>query len=300
MGEEVDFSMVKDLMFPGLDEFNYNPMNDAIFKFIFGKEERKQITIDFLNAVLEKSLGHPIQDLIFSGTEMNPENAMDKLTRLDVACILDSGEQVDVEVQVINERNMERRTLFYWAQMYLMSLPAGKTYDQLKPAITVNLLDFIFLPQKNPHAMYSIYNKENGDRLTRDLEIHFLEVPKYARRPDQPISGMTKMERWLAYFANQLDKKGKEELAMSDPEIRKAMEAARIFLNNTEERRLYINREMARMDRQSQLENAKAEGENRMGQLMMRLVSEGKMDQLEKAASDRDLRERLYKKYNIE
>ena len=180
--------MVKDLMFPGLDEFNYNPMNDAIFKFIFGKEERKQITIDFLNAVLEKSLGHPIQDLIFSGTEMNPENAMDKLTRLDVACILDSGEQVDVEVQVINERNMERRTLFYWAQMYLMSLPAGKTYDQLKPAITVNLLDFIFLPQKNPHSMYSIYNKENGDRLTRDLEIHFLEVPKYARRPDQPIS----------------------------------------------------------------------------------------------------------------
>lgn len=292
--------MVKDLMFPGLDEFNYNPMNDAIFKFIFGKEERKQITIDFLNAVLEKSLGHPIQDLIFSGTEMNPENAMDKLTRLDVACILDSGEQVDVEVQVINERNMERRTLFYWAQMYLMSLPAGKTYDQLKPAITVNLLDFIFLPQKNPHAMYSIYNKENGDRLTRDLEIHFLEVPKYARRPDQPISGMTKMERWLAYFANQLDKKGKEELAMSDPEIRKAMEAARIFLNNTEERRLYINHEMARMDRQSQLENAKAEGENRMGRLMMRLVSEGKMDQLEKAASDRDLRERLYKKYNIE
>ncbi|WP_416177971.1 Rpn family recombination-promoting nuclease/putative transposase [Dialister sp.] len=137
--------MVKDLMFPGLDEFNYNPMNDAIFKFIFGKEERKQITIDFLNAVLEKSLGHPIQDLIFSGTEMNPENAMDKLTRLDVACILDSGEQV------INERNMERRTLFYWAQMYLMSLPAGKTYDQLKPAITVNLLDFIFFStEKSP------------------------------------------------------------------------------------------------------------------------------------------------------
>ena len=148
--------------------------------------------------------------------------------------------------------------------------------------------------------MYSIYNKENGDRLTRDLEIHFLEVPKYARKPDQPISGMSKMERWLAYFANQLDKKGKEELAMSDPEIRKAMEAARTFLNNTEERRLYINREMARMDRQSQLESAKAEGENRMGRLMMKLVSEGKLDQLEKATADKELRNKLYKKYNIE
>ena len=30
----------------------YNPMNDVLFKFIFGKEERKHVTIDFLNAVL--------------------------------------------------------------------------------------------------------------------------------------------------------------------------------------------------------------------------------------------------------
>ena len=32
---------------------HYNPMNDAICKFIFGREERKSILIDFLNAVLE-------------------------------------------------------------------------------------------------------------------------------------------------------------------------------------------------------------------------------------------------------
>lgn len=68
------------------------------------------------------------------------------------------------------------------------------------------------------------------------------------------------MERWLAYFANQLDRKGKEELAMSEAAIQNAMEAARIFLNNTAERRLYINREMARMDRESQLEEAHEEG----------------------------------------
>ena len=40
---------------------------------------------------------------------------------------------------------------------------------------------------------------------------------------------MSKMERWLAYFANQLDRKGKEELAMSEATIQNAMEAARIF-----------------------------------------------------------------------
>lgn len=41
-----------------------------------------------------------------------------KLTRLDVRCDLSSGEQVDVEVQVLNLKNMRRRTLYYWAQIY--------------------------------------------------------------------------------------------------------------------------------------------------------------------------------------
>ena len=47
---------------------------------------------------------------------------------------------------------------------------------------------------------------------------------------------------------------------MSEAAIQNAMEAARIFLNNTAERRLYINREMARMDRESQLEDAHEDG----------------------------------------
>ncbi len=252
--------MNEDFLFENLNEYNYNPLNDVLFKFIFGKEERKQITIDFLNAVLHPSLGHSIQDLQFSNTEMSPEHDNDKLTRLDVACVLDSGEQVDVEVQVANEKNMARRTLYYWSQMYLMSLPAGKTYKNLKPCITINLVNFSFLPQEEPHALYGIYNSANGHQLTRDLAIHFLEIPKYAKQEKKPISEMSKMERWLAYFANQLDRKGKEELAMSEAAIQNAMEAARIFLNNTAERRLYINREMARMDRESQLEDAHEDG----------------------------------------
>lgn len=260
MKKKGGFLVNEEFLFENLNEYNYNPLNDVLFKFIFGKEERKQITIDFLNAVLNPSLGHMIQDLQFSNTEMSPEHDHDKLTRLDVACVLDSGEQVDVEVQVANEKNMARRTLYYWAQMYLMSLPAGKTYRNLKPCITINLVNFSFLPQEEPHAVYGVYNPVNGHQLTKDLSIHFLEIPKYAKQKKKPIAEMSKMERWLAYFANQLDRKGKEELAMSEAAIQNAMEAARIFLNNTAERRLYINREMARMDRESQLEDAHEDG----------------------------------------
>ena len=327
--------MDRTFLFSNLNEYNYNPLNDVLFKFIFGKEERKQITIDFLNAVLESDISHPIKDLSFASTEMNPEHENDKLTRLDVSCVLDTGEQVDVEVQVVNEQNMERRSLFYWAQMYLMSLPAGKLYDDLKPAITINLLDFNFLPQKEPHAIYGIYNQANGHQLTKDLSLHFLEIPKYANQPTKPITQMTKMERWLAYFANQLDSRGKEELAMNETAIQNAMEAARLFLNSTEERRQYINREMARMDyesrlqlehregfqkgceegrkkgllegRQEGLQEGRHEGRQegrqeeaiRFSKLIQMLLSKGDMNEINAVTSDPTKREVLYEKYHI-
>lgn len=79
-------------------------MNDVLFKFIFGRPERKLITIDFLNAIAAEDLGHPITDIVFTPTENVPDNYDEKLTRLDVACTLDTGEQVDIEVQIVNQK----------------------------------------------------------------------------------------------------------------------------------------------------------------------------------------------------
>lgn len=177
-------------IFDRLDVHGANPMNDVLFKFIFGKVERKNITMDFLNAVLEPSLGHAIKEIYFLPTEQIPQNDADKLSRLDVACELDTGEFIDVEVQVINYQNMKRRTLYYWAQMYLMRLPSGANYNDLKPTITINILAFNLLPQVEPHAMYSIYNLETKNRLNDDMELHFLELPKFVKNVKKPIRDM--------------------------------------------------------------------------------------------------------------
>ena len=58
-----------------IDSDHFNTMNDLLFKFTFGREERKHITIDFLNTVLRKSLGHLIKDITFIPTEQIPQRA---------------------------------------------------------------------------------------------------------------------------------------------------------------------------------------------------------------------------------
>ncbi|WP_432647488.1 PD-(D/E)XK nuclease family transposase [Mitsuokella sp.] len=77
--------------------------------------------------------------------------------------------------------------------------------------------------------------------------------------PKKPISQLTKMERWLAYFANQLTKEERRELAMKDEKIKDALDATQVFLSDKEERRRYINREMAIMDCRSELASVRDE-----------------------------------------
>jgi predicted transposase/invertase (TIGR01784 family) len=95
-----------------------NPMVDVLFKFIFGAEERKHVTLDFLNAVLSLEGEQELKDIHFLDRELVPESDEAKLSRLDIYGVTDDGSQVDIEVQIVNRKNMEKRTLYYWSRMY--------------------------------------------------------------------------------------------------------------------------------------------------------------------------------------
>ena len=242
---------------------HYDPTNDLVFKFVFGREERKNITLKFINDMTGREGDRAFVDLDFRNGEFAPTKVDEKLGRLDVFGILNDKSRVDIEMQVINHMNMEKRALFYWAQMYLHfeALQTGQAYRQIKPAISINILRFPYLPTEEPFSKYGIYNIENGHHLSNDLEIDFLEIPKYK---DKPVKDMTRIERWLAYFANRLAPAEKEELAMQAPEIKDAMEASDRFLMDDKAYWEYIQRESAIWDYNSDVldakEQAKEEG----------------------------------------
>ena len=276
----------------------YNPMNDVLFKFIFGKEERQKVTIKFLNDVLGREGEDAIKDIQFRNNEIIPLNEEDKLTRLDIYCVTDKGEQIDVEVQIVNKKNMEQRSLFYWAQMYLTTLSHGGKYQDLKPAITINILRYnMFSEDEDFHSMFSIYNMKNGRRLNKDMELHFLEVPKFKKKP---VKDMTSIERWLAYFSNKLDEKEMEELAMNEAAIQTALDATAIFMQNSSERLAYLNREMAIIDYESDkaawTEEGRAEGEaNERAEGIKNLVATVK----ELSADQAQAIEQVMKRYSL-
>ena len=223
---------------------NYNPMNDYLFKFVFGREESKRITLSFLNAVLGREGEDELTDIAFADREFDPRFSEEKLSRLDIYGVVSDGSKINIEVQLVNYQNMEKRTLYYWSQMY-QSLRKGEDYENLTRSITINLLNFRLLPQENAHHMYGLYDIASGHRLTEDLEIHFLEIPKFHVKS---VKEMKRLEKWLAYFSNKLDERETEELAMSEAAISEAIRAEQVFMQSDVERWQYEQREKALRD----------------------------------------------------
>ena len=236
---------------------DFDPMNDVLFKFIFGSEERKLITIDFLNTILQRD--NPIQDIEFRNVELLPQHYDEKLSRIDVFAILDNYERIDIEVQCLNYHNMDKRSLFYWAQLFLHqnSILSGEDYNALKPAITVNLLNYSFLPKPSPCSVYSLRENETNHKLSDALALYFIEVPKLQKKP---IKEMSRLDKWIAFFSKKFKSHEKEEIAMNEPAIKDALNAADNFFLDESAYHAYLNRQAAIWDYNSGINASRQEG----------------------------------------
>lgn len=240
----------------------FNATNDALFKYIFGKEERKAITIDFLNTFLATEFDEPITDLSFTQTEMSPECYRDKEARFDVACQLWNGTKVDIEMQVVNNKDMDRRSIYYWADLFRKGFKIGSDYRELKPAITICILDYEMFSDEvapSPFSSWFISHSVTHARFSNHLGLHFLEIPKFDRLKKN-ISEFSKMERWMCYFSSKLSFAEKEAIVNEEPEIMTALTATNNFFQSEAERQHYIDREIVRMDMKSALRSEREEG----------------------------------------
>ena len=93
-----------------------SPKIDFVFKKIFGNEKHPEILISFLNAVMEPT--DPIKSVQIKNSDIEKEHIEDKYSRLDIKAITNSGEYINVEIQVKNEYNMIKRSLYYWSTLY--------------------------------------------------------------------------------------------------------------------------------------------------------------------------------------
>ncbi len=214
------------------------PKVDFVFKRIFGNEQHPNVLISFLNAVLTPI--DPIIAVELRETALEREHEKDKYSRLDIKAVTNLGEIVNIEIQLKNEQNFVKRTLYYWAKLYEDQLEKGQDYAQLPKTICINLLDFNLLPKVHFHSVYHLTEDELGHRLTDVLELHFIELKKM-KAVKQITDIQNKLEAWVQ-FINDPESEVIMELSKYEEEIREAREELKRMSGNEEERARYNKR----------------------------------------------------------
>ena len=299
------------------DITHLNRLNDVFFKALLGSEERKTLTLNFINAILNREGSNAFTSVTFSDKEIVPPRIDGKLSFLDVLVKMDDGTRVHVEVQVLMDEYMVNRSLYYWGRIYSRELEKGNLYGDLSPVITINLLDFNQFPQYQTYInTYHITNDDTHDILTNHLEMHFIELKKIHI---SDIKKLKRSERWIAYFSPNFTDQERRALAMSDTAIREAMDYEKQFATNNELKSAYWEHERTMRDIASALysrEKAGQERGERIGQergekigdktgrqalstLIQKLLQEGRKEDVDRVLQDNEYQEKLLREYHL-
>ena len=238
--------------------------SDIVFKRVFSREGNEDILKSLLEAILDK----PIQQVIVKNPEL-PSNLYDsKAGVLDVKVEIDKNIICDIEMQVQNLKNIDKRSTYYMAVLESEELKKGEEYKEAKSTIVINLLNFEFYKRNSYHNIAHMKfekSKENEyvdmgyieeeEIATSDLEMHFIEIPKFEKKNPE---AKTKLEQWLWLLAGREEKL--EMAKKENKEIKKAMDIIDEMSMDEKEWELYMSRHRAILDYNSGMSEAKRQG----------------------------------------
>ena len=194
-------------------------------------------------------------------TEILPEMATEKLSRVDVLARLGDGTLVDIEIQSREKGFKEKRCLQYWSRLYSQDIEKGKDYLQLNKTICIWIVDStVYEEFKEYESTWKVQETRYGVKgHFEDFEMHVIELQKF-RNTD--IIKPSKREFWLWFIDHT--KKELVEMSVRDmKEVEKAYEEYKRITSDKGLMNAIINMDMAEMDRAQEITDAIAEGESR-------------------------------------
>jgi len=172
---------------------------------------------------------------------------------LDVRVETDNGEKANIEVQLKDLHNMEKRTLMHRTfgsrgREYTKGISAGEDYKDLPKVITINIVNFDNIKLDDFHTCFHLWEDDHHDYMLTDvLEIHFINMVKFRKLKTVDIANNL-LERWLTFLDINTPEEKLREVIQMDSAISKANERLNFVTQDKEFLRNYHLREMAMSD----------------------------------------------------
>lgn len=197
-----------------------DPKVDCVFKAILGSTEHLNLSLDFLNALLETELPSPLVELELLNPYNEKEFLSDKLSIVDVKAKDQAGCFYQIEIQLLAYPSLPARMQYAWCDLYSQQLQSGQDYQQLKPTYAIWLVDDTVFPRDDYYRRYFMFRDERQQLLLKHGGILVVELQKF-----QALVIASPQERWLQFFKQGEQFTDRTQLPdwMRDPSLEQAM-----------------------------------------------------------------------------
>ncbi|MBI4648494.1 MAG: Rpn family recombination-promoting nuclease/putative transposase [Bacteroidia bacterium] len=173
--------------------------NDVAFRKIFGNENKKEILISFLNAVLKLEKGRKIKSVEILNPYQFPRIKGQKVSIIDVRVKDEKHNSYIVEMQITEKKGLDKRIQYYSAKGYANQIEKGDDYVKLRPMIFIGILDFKYLKSKNYLSCHLIMDCKTYEQKLNDFEFNFIELPKFTKTVDE-LDYL--VDKWIYFIKN--------------------------------------------------------------------------------------------------
>ena len=157
-----------------------DPKNDVVFKLLLAREDNVSLLSAMIEAVLD--LREPLAEVKVLNPEVPRDVADHKAIVLDLNVRCADGTHLDIEMETHPRPVLAERATYYLASLYSGQLVRGEDYEELRPVKSILWLNGTLRPLGDRfHSTFSLREDEDHTRLTEQLELHFLCLPKLAK-----------------------------------------------------------------------------------------------------------------------
>ena len=221
-----------------------NPKNDYVFKRLFGSVGNETITKNLLSCILQQN----ITDVQLDCNPILEKNLLDdKVGILDIKAKIDNTTNIDIEMQVTDHKNIEKRILFYLSKMYTKTIKKSQDYSTLEKCIAILITNYNIDIIKNIPKYITKWNIREEEYqkivLTDVMKVYIIELNKFKDYKEK--SNHNSLNSWIEFIESP------EVVDMSNKEIQKAKKVLEEISQDEHEQYLAELREKYIMDQKA-------------------------------------------------
>jgi len=258
------------------------PADDRIFKVLLTHPDAKQVLIDVISSVIEKT----VVDVHIRANEVPAMDVDEKNQRFDVNCTIDTGEpqpnskgegsrfdQVNVEMHCYKQdeigyehTNFINKYVYFLTDLHSSQESTGKKYRKLVKTYQITFCMYNVFPSLPDYVHWFSLRTSHGYQLTDQINMVIIELDKINKLLKKPVEKLTSFEKWSMFFRfaqEPVQRNLINDIITGKEEIGMAAALLQEISKDENERARLRSRRMYEMDQVSNILTAEERGEIR-------------------------------------